>query len=124
MAVPFAREIGSIQTEPATTKRAGLLDMHFYFFMTLLIAVVVVYGFSHTIGKNLIHPAIPRPSILYVHAAVFSGWLVFFILQSTLIRTHNVAVHRRLGWYGLAHGIAIPTIGFPTAVIMGRFNLL
>ena len=54
-----------------TTKRAGLLDQYFYFFMSLLIPAVVVYGFSFTVGKNLIHPAIPRPKILYVHAAVF-----------------------------------------------------
>jgi hypothetical protein len=41
--------------------------------MALLIPAVVVYGFSFTVDKNLIHPAIPSPPILYVHAAVFSG---------------------------------------------------
>jgi hypothetical protein len=59
-----------------TTKRGGLLDRYFYFFMSLLIPAVVVYGFSFTVGKNLIHPAIPQPLILYVHAAFFCGWLV------------------------------------------------
>src|ERR1700756_424296 len=101
----------------------GLLDTHFYFFMSQLIAVIVAYGFSRTIDKKLIHPAVARPPILYVHAAVFSGWLVFFILQSVLIRTHNVKLHRRSGWYGVVHGIAIPLVGFPTAVIMGRFHM-
>src|SRR5215467_4406725 len=50
---------------------------YFYFFMSRLIAAVIVYGFSFTIGENLIHPAIPRPWILHVHATVFSSWLVF-----------------------------------------------
>ena len=59
-----------------TTKRGGLLDRYFYFFVSLLIPAVVVYGFSFTVGKNLIHPAIPQPLILYVHAAFFCGWLV------------------------------------------------
>jgi len=52
-----------------TTKRGGLLNQYFYFFMSLLIAVVVVYGFGFTIEKNLIHPALPRPFLLYVHVA-------------------------------------------------------
>lgn len=107
-----------------TTGRAGLLDRYFYFCMSLLIPVVVVYGFSYTVDKNLIHPAVPRPFILYIHAAVFSGWVIFFILQSTLIRTHNVPLHRRIGWFGAALGVAIPAMGFPTAVVMGRFNVL
>jgi hypothetical protein len=96
-----------------TTERAGLLDRYFYFCMSLLIAVVVVYGFSYTVDKNLIHPAVPRPFILYVHAAVFSGWVIFFILQSTLVRTHNVPLHRQTGWFGAALGVAIPCWASP-----------
>jgi hypothetical protein len=90
--------------------------------MSLLIVVVVVYGFSFTVGKNLIHPAVPRPWILYFHAAVFSGWLVFFILQSALVRVHKVQWHRRIGWFGVAMGILIFALGTSTAIAMARFN--
>ena len=107
-----------------TTKRGSLLDQYFYFFMALLIPAVVDTGFSFTVGKNLIHPAIPRPLILYVHAAVFSGWLVFYMLQSALVRTHNVHWHRRIGWFGVALGAAILVLGVSTAITMGRFNIL
>jgi hypothetical protein len=107
-----------------TTKRGGLLDQYFYFFMSLLIPAVVVYGFSFTVGKNLIHPNIPRPLILYVHAAVYSGWLMFFMLQSVLVRTHNVRWHRRIGWFGVALGMVIIVLGVSTSITMGRFNTL
>jgi hypothetical protein len=107
-----------------TTTHAGPLDKYFYFFMSLLIAVVVVCGFSRTVDQNLIHPALPRPFLLYIHAAVFSGWVVFFILQSTLVRTHNVRWHRRIGWFGVALGVAIPVLGISTAITMARFNIL
>jgi len=90
--------------------------------MSLVIVVVVVYGFSFTVDRNLIHPAVPRPWILYVHASLFSGWLVFLILQSTLVRSHKVPWHRRLGWFGVALGTLIPIIGVVTAAIMGRFD--
>jgi hypothetical protein len=86
--------------------------------------VVIVYGFSFTVGENLIHPAIPRPPILYVHAIVFSGWLVFFILQSTLVRSRKVQWHRGVGWFGVALGTLIPIVGVSTAIVMGRFRIM
>jgi hypothetical protein len=91
--------------------------------MSLLIAAVVVYGFSHTIGDRLLHPAVPRPLLLSVHAAVFAGWIVFFIFQSALIRTHNVRLHRRTGWLGVALGAAVPVVGTSTAITMERFDI-
>src|SRR5436305_1841871 len=88
----------------------GLGD-YFYFGMSWLILVVVAFGFSPTVDRNLLHPAIPRPGILYVHATVFTGWLFFFILQSALVRTRNVRVHRSVGWFGMVLGGAMPFLG-------------
>src|SRR5690348_946060 len=107
-----------------TKSRAVFWDRPFYFFMSLLIAVVVVYGFSQTIDMNLIHPTIPRPFLLYVHAAVFTGWLVFFILQSALVRTDNVRIHRTIGGFGIAMGTAMPVLGVATALTMTRFDIV
>jgi hypothetical protein len=59
---------------PVMTKRSVFWSQYFYFFMSLLVAAVIVYGFSHTIDQNLIHPKIPRPRLLYFHAALFTGW--------------------------------------------------
>ena len=91
--------------------------------MALLIAVVVVYGFSHTIGKNLLHASPIPPAILTLHAIVFPGWVLFFILQSALVRTRNVPLHRTLGWFGLAFGCGILVLGYLTATGMDRFLL-
>jgi hypothetical protein len=105
-------------------KQASLWDRPFYFWMSLLIAVVVVYGFSFTVNKNLFHPPSARPAVLYVHAALFTGWLAFFVVQSALVRTRNVQVHRKLGWFGLAMGVAIPFVGVTTAIVMNRMHML
>ena len=86
---------------------AAFLRKYFYFCMSLLIAVVVVYGFSHTIGQNLLHASPIPPFILTIHAIVFPGWVLFFILQTALVRTRNVPLHRTLGWFGLAFAIGI-----------------
>jgi hypothetical protein len=39
--------------------------------MSLLITVVVVYGFSQTINQNLLHLRVQPPQIVYLHSFVF-----------------------------------------------------
>ena len=102
---------------------AAFLRQYFYFCMSLLIAVVAVYGFSHTIGHNLLHASPIPPFVLTIHAIVFPGWVLFFILQSALVRTRNVPLHRTLGWFGLAFGIGLVVLGYITATGMDRFFL-
>lgn len=101
----------------------GVLSRNFYFAMSLLIAAVVIYGFSHTINQNLLHATPPRPLLLWVHATLFSGWVAFFVLQTSLVRTRNVALHRRLGWFGAGLAAAMTVVGFATAIVMRRFDL-
>ena len=91
--------------------------------LPILIAVVVVYGFSHTIGHNLLHASPLPPFILTIHAIVFPGWVLFFILQSALVRTRNVRLHRTLGWFGIALAAGVLIIGYLTATGMDRFHL-
>ena len=53
--------------------------------MSLLIAVVVAFGFSQTIDMNLIHPSIPRPFLL----GRFPAWIlpqnIFYVGVDLLI---------------------------------------
>jgi hypothetical protein len=104
-------------------KQVDLWDHSFYFQMSLLLAAVVVYGFSRTINGRLIHPPSPPPLILYFHAVLFTSWLLFFIVQSDLVRTRNVKVHRKLGWFGLAMGVAMAIVGIATAIVMTRLRI-
>jgi hypothetical protein len=49
---------------PGGTKASELsrfLNKYFYFCMSLLVAAVVVYGFSHTVNDDLLHATPPRP---------------------------------------------------------------
>ena len=98
------------------------VNKYFYFSMSLLVATIVVWGFNHTINDNLFHPAIPRPFLLWIHGAAFTGWVAFYILQSALVRTRNVRIHRSLGWFGVGLAATMVVLGFIIAVIMGRFD--
>jgi hypothetical protein len=106
-----------------TTKRTSILERYFYLFMSLLITVVVVYGFSYTINQNLLHPRVQPPQIVYLHSFVFSAWLLFFILQSALVRSHNVRLHRTLGWVGAGFAVAIVVLGYTTSTAVLRLAI-
>ena len=106
----------------AMTPFKTFVNRYFYFAMSLLIAAVVAWGFSHTVNDNLFHPAMPRPLILWFHAAAFSTWVAFFIFQTTLVRTHNVKWHRFFGWFGAGLGTVMVPLGITTAIIMARFD--
>ena len=95
----------------------------FYFLMSLLIAAIVVYGFAQRAETQLIHPVHPKPMVMWIHTVMFSGWVLFYIAQSTLVRTHNVSRHRKVGWFGVVLGASLPIVGMITTVVMRRFDL-
>jgi hypothetical protein len=105
------------------SRAASAVGRWFYFGMSLLIAAVVIYGFSQTINQNLIHATPPRPWLLWVHGTLFSAWVAFFIMQSGLVRSHNVPIHRRLGWFGAGLAVAMTVVGVATAIVMRRFDM-
>jgi FtsH-binding integral membrane protein len=98
------------------------LQRYFYFVMSLLLATLVVSGFQRTVNANLFHPAIPRPMILWFHAAAFAAWILFFIAQSTLVRIRKVAWHRVIGWFGAGLAAVMVLLGVTTAIVMARFD--
>jgi len=105
-----------VAARPATA-----LDRSFYFILALIIATVVVAGFGPTLNARLLHPPSPRPPILYFHAAVFTSWVLLFMLQTALIAKGNVKLHRKVGVLGFALGVTLAITGVATAIIMTRF---
>ena len=120
------RAHGNSPSERSTTSSANRIRFRitFNFVMALLMAVVVIYGFSHTIGANLIHPSIPRPRVLYVHAALFRAFMAIYILQTGLVASDNVKLHQRLGPIWVVIGAAMPVLGIATGIVMRRFDII
>ena len=109
---------------PGVLGRNGVVDRYFYFVLSLIVAVVVVAGFSKTVGPGLVHAAPARPVLLWLHGAAFSAWVVFFILQSGLVRIRKVSWHRALGWFGAALAALMVVLGCVVSVVMFRFDAL
>jgi hypothetical protein len=112
-----------IGQEASTSKHFKIfLSRYFYFCMSLAMAGLVIWGFSRTVNDNLFHANPPRPMLLWFHATAFSTWVVFFIMQSALVRVGKVSVHRFLGWFGAGLASVMVVLGFTIAVIMARFD--
>ncbi len=123
MAVGNAAIAARLQKEVSTTSQfKTFLSRYFYFCMSLVMAALVIWGFSRTVDNALFHANPPRPRLLWIHGAAFSTWVVFFILQSALVRVRKVSVHRLLGWFGTALAAAMVVLGFTIAVVMARFD--
>lgn len=107
----------------AVGRPGGVAGRSFFPAMALVVVAVVAYGFSFTIRDNLLHPPYPRPAILYVHAVLFSAWVLLFMAQAALVVSRRVGAHRRLGRWGLALGALIPPLGIATAIAMTRLRV-
>ena len=91
-----------------------------YLILALIIATVVVAGFSQTFNARLLHPPSPRPPIIYIHVAVFASWVMLFMLQPALIATGNVRLHRKVGVLGFVLGVTIPITGVAVSIVSIR----
>ena len=74
--------LAPLEKEASTTKQLKtFLSWYFYLSMALVMAGVVVWGFSRTADANLFHANPPRPLLLWIHGAAFSTWVVFLSLS-------------------------------------------
>lgn len=124
MAIRDAAFAARIEKERSTTNRLkAFLSRYFFFSMSLAMAGLVVWGFSHTIEANLFHAKPQRPLLLWMHGIAFAMWLVFFFLQSALVRVRKVSMHRFLGWFGAGLATVMVVLGFTVSIVMTRFDM-
>lgn len=95
-------------------------DRLFYTSMAVAIAAITFWGFSQSyyLSRWLTPPptAPDWTALLYLHGAVFTGWMAFLIVQPSLIAVRNVRLHRRLGIGGAALAAAMAVLGNLTAI--------
>ncbi len=91
---------------PNTVPRVG---RSFYLVMSLVLAAIVTYGFSHTVPGDFADPGLPP--LLWLHAAVFVAWVLLFVAQPSFVARGSIALHRRLGWIGAGLAAAMVAMG-------------
>ena len=125
MAIGNAGLAVGVRKQASTTKPLKtFLGRYFYLCMSLGMAGLSVWAFRRTVDARLLHANPPRPLLLWFHAAIFSAWIVLFVVQSALVRVRRVSVHRTLGWFGAALAATMVVSGFIVSVVMLRVDMI
>jgi hypothetical protein len=95
--------------------------------MAIVLALVVFAGFGPTYyfrfasgGPQATLSGGPFSGLVHLHGALFTAWVILFVVQTALVATHRVAVHRRLGIAGGVLAAAMVVVGTATAVATAR----
>jgi hypothetical protein len=104
-------------------RAVGRHDRLFYGAIAVAMGLTVFAGFSPTYylrffagGPKTTLTGGPVTTLIQVHGALFTAWVLLFIVQTALISSRRVAVHRRLGVAGAVLAVAMVVAGTLTAV--------
>ncbi len=98
---------------------ARLKQRPLYSALGVLMILIAAAGFvPESIWMVRVH-AVPRYAIVHVHAVVFAGWLLLFLLQAVLAATGHILWHRRMGNILLAYALLMFAAG--VLVTLNRF---
>jgi hypothetical protein len=89
---------------------SGLVRRGFYTALVVVMTGIVLLGFW-PFWAGLFTGGTGAHWIIYVHAAVFSGWMVLLFVQVILVARRRVAVHQRLGRAGIYYGFLVLFLG-------------
>jgi len=118
--VPAAENRSSIARARGFQTRPS--DHRFFSIMSIVTSVTIVAGFWNTYLPKILSGAPALPPIIHVHAAIFTSWLAFYVMQTTLVLNGRTALHRRLGIAGLVLAALLLVVGTATSITVTRLG--
>lgn len=110
----------------APTRRiqsVGAHDRKFYTGMAVALALTAFIGFAPSYylrplfgATQSVTGATSLPPLVHVHGAIFTAWVVLFIVQTALVASHRVQLHRKLGIAGGVLASIMVLVGVATAI--------
>jgi len=101
----------SIPMKPARTVPGRRFDHIFFPAMALLILATVFVGFARSYYLAGVFHA-PLPSlIIHLHGAAFSCWILLLVMQTSLVATGHVGMHRQVGIAGFLLACLMVVLG-------------
>jgi hypothetical protein len=99
-------------------------DRFFYVSASLLFVALTAIGFAPFIlrGREFGEDPIPEHTKIFViaHGVALLTWIVLFPVQSFLIASKRVKIHRTLGWFAAAVAGIVVTLGICVALTSVR----
>lgn len=108
-------------------RSVGTHDRLFYGAMAVGMGLTVLAGFASTYylrffdeGPRATFSGGPFTALVHVHGALFTAWVLLFMVQTGLVASRRVSVHRRLGVAGAVLAVAMVVVGTLTAIASAR----
>jgi hypothetical protein len=105
--------------ETSTLARSHSVDRWFYIGTAFATIITAVAGFGPSIVNTSGRKA-PLTTLVAVHGILFMAWLVVFLLQTTLVATRRIAMHRRIGAAAALLAVSMIVSGYLTSLAMAR----
>ena len=91
-------------------------DRRFYLVASLIFLALVFWTFVRTFYLKLFFGTPPLSALVHIHGAVMTGWAVLLVVQTSLIATHRVRWHRRVGTFGALWAALVVLLGSVTTL--------
>lgn len=119
--------VAEIAVAPVAAAPVGKYDRVFYSGVAIAAAATVLVGFAPTYflrlfdgGPKATISGGPFTTLVHLHGALFTAWVLLFVVQTSLVSTRRVAVHRKLGVLGAVLAGAMIVVGPIVGIAMAR----
>jgi uncharacterized membrane protein YozB (DUF420 family) len=112
-------ELGAAGAPPLTlgaAARGRSRDRRFFTGMAIAMIVTVFVGFAPTYYLGAAFGARPLTTLVHVHGAVATAWMLLFLTQAALVAAGRTDLHRRLGVAGAVLAVLLLVVGYLTAI--------
>ena len=89
---------------------------YFYFQMAVACAAVAFVGFAPTYWLPLTSGSFSATAVVHIHGLLFFTWTLFFVFQTWVAASGQIARHRELGMIGVSLATAMTIMGFLVSV--------
>jgi hypothetical protein len=95
-------------------------ERRFFTTMAIVALILVFIGFAPSFYlRGLVapyHPVAPLTPLVWLHGLLFTSWILLFAVQTGLVATGNIAIHRRLGVLGMVLIALMIPVGILAAI--------
>ena len=102
-----------------TTVRKAGFERRFYLTASVGFAALVAWTFARTYYLKAIFHTPELSWLIHVHGIAMTGWVVLLALQSALIASGRVRLHRRIGVFGAGWAAFVVVLGSVTTLHAG-----
>lgn len=86
-------------------------DNRFFSVMIALLLITVFVGFARTYFLAGVFRAPLPNTLVHIHGAVFTSWMLLLIVQTSLVSARRVDIHRKLGLAGFGLACLMVVLG-------------